>query len=61
MCADDHHKPNSPGMRVGWRNAVTNWNQPLPFRVKASKLLRNLWIRVATGATCCGHDGEPGC
>jgi hypothetical protein len=61
MCADHHHQSPSPGLRVALRNNITNWNQPLPFHVKVSKLVRNLWIRVVTRSTCCGHAGEPGC
>jgi hypothetical protein len=61
MSHDHDRKPRSPGLRQGLRNNITNWNQPLPFRVKVSKLVKNLWIRAVTGSTCCGHDGEPGC
>jgi hypothetical protein len=61
MSHDHDHEPRSPGLRQGLRNSITNWNQPLPFRVKVSKLVRNLWIKVSTGSTCCGHEGEPGC
>jgi hypothetical protein len=53
--------PEQRSWKVGLRNAFTNWDQPLPFRVKVSKTLQNVWIRVSTGSTCCGHDGEPGC
>jgi hypothetical protein len=61
VCAP--RKPAHPaeGWRVGLRNALTNWNQPLPFPVKVAKAVRNLWTRFALGSTCCGHDGEPGC
>lgn len=61
MSRDHHRKPRSPGLRKALGNNITNWNQPLSFRVKVSKLVKNLWIRVTTGSTCCGHDGEPGC
>ena len=59
MCAYQSQPPKT--LREGIRNALTNWDQPLPFRVKVAKTARNLWIRVSTGSTCCGHDGEPGC
>ncbi len=60
MCSD--HKPHAPeDWRVGLRNSVTNWNQPLPTRTKLRLLARNLWIRARTHSNCCGHDGEPGC
>ena len=55
------HKPRSSGLREALRNNITNWNQPLPFHVKVSKFVKNSWIKVSTGSTCCGHEGEPGC
>jgi hypothetical protein len=61
MSSDHHRKPRSPGLRQRLRNNITNWNQPLPFHVKVSKLVKNLWTKVSTGSTCCGHEGEPGC
>ena len=61
MSSDHHRKPRSPGLRQELRNNITNWNQPLPFHVKVSKLVKNLWAKVSTGSTCCGYDGEPGC
>jgi hypothetical protein len=42
-------------------NFLTNLDQPMPRREKWSKLVRNLWRRVALRQTCCGHPGEPGC
>lgn len=60
MCPN--HKPQPPAdWRVALRNSFTNWNQPLPTRTKLRMLSRNLWIRMRTRSTCCGHDGEPGC
>jgi hypothetical protein len=43
------------------RNFITNWNQPLPLRVKIGKTVKNISIRVIKRQLCCGHDGEPGC
>ena len=43
------------------RDFVTNMNQPMPLGEKLTKLVRNLWRRVALGQDCCGHAGEPGC
>jgi hypothetical protein len=43
------------------QNAISNWNQPLPFRTKVRLAARNYWLRVKNRSTCCGHDGEPGC
>jgi hypothetical protein len=57
-----NHQPQAPDdWRAGLRNGVSNWNQPLPTRTKLKLLARNLWIRVHTRSSCCGHDGEPGC
>ena len=61
MCAQNKHSRIPTNVRDGLRNALTNWDQPLPFHVKVTKLIRNLWIRASTQSTCCGHDGEPGC
>ncbi len=43
------------------RDFVTNMDQPMPLGEKLTKLVRNLWRRVALGQNCCGHPGEPGC
>jgi len=43
------------------RDFLTNLDQPLPLSVKLSKLVRNLWRRMALRQNCCGHEGEPGC
>ena len=61
MCADHQPKRSSPRIHEKLGNNITNWNQPLPFHVKVNKLARNMWIKITTGSTCCGHDGEPGC
>jgi len=42
-------------------NFFTNLSQPMPFPEKMTKLVRNLWRRVALRQRCCGHPGEPGC
>jgi hypothetical protein len=56
MCSN--HQPRRRGSP---RDFITNWQQPLPLRTKVRLTARNMWIRVSTGSTCCGHDGEPGC
>ena len=56
-----HHNPRPSGLRQALRNNITNWNQPMPFHIKVTKLIKNLRIRVVTGSSCCGHAGEPGC
>jgi hypothetical protein len=43
------------------REFFTNLDQPMPLRLKVSKLVRNLWRRVILRQACCGHPGEPGC
>ncbi len=47
--------------RWSLRSIITNWNQPLPLRVKLLLLVENATIRVTTRSLCCGHPGEPGC
>ena len=47
--------------RPSIRDFFTNFDQPMPLRVKMGMLTRNLWRRVALRQNCCGHDGEPGC
>lgn len=47
--------------RMSLSNFLTNLEQPMPLGQKLSKLVRNLWRRVALRQNCCGHDGEPGC
>lgn len=43
------------------KNFITNMDQPMPVAKKWSKLIRNLWRRIALRQACCGHPGEPGC
>jgi hypothetical protein len=45
----------------GPRNLFTNWDQPLPLRVKLTKTFKNAWLRLSRRSLCCGNDGEPGC
>jgi hypothetical protein len=40
---------------------MTNLDQPIPLGTKLSKLVRNMWRRIALRQACCGHPGEPGC
>lgn len=39
----------------------SNWDVDLPLREKLRLARRNTEIKIKTGATCCGHPGEPGC
>ncbi|HZK48066.1 MAG TPA: hypothetical protein VFD74_00470, partial [Thermoleophilia bacterium] len=50
-----------PPMSRDPRDFVTNLHAPMPFSRKVYLVLRNNWIKIRTGSTCCGHPGEPGC
>jgi len=39
----------------------TNLKVPMPWPRKIKLLIRNNWIKIKTGKSCCGHPGEPGC
>jgi hypothetical protein len=39
----------------------TNLGAPIPWHRKLTLLVRNNWIKIRTGSSCCGHLGEPGC
>jgi len=55
MCdGHDHERPSAS-------DSVRNLLQPMPLGRKVRLLVRNQLIKLRTGATCCGHDGEPGC
>jgi hypothetical protein len=58
MCSTQPRRPRS--LREVIQNVLTNWDQPLPLRVKLTLGLVNAFRRVQTGG-CCGHPGEPGC
>jgi hypothetical protein len=47
--------------RPSIHDILTNLDQHMPLSQKLSKLVRNLWRRVALRRNCCGHPGEPGC
>jgi hypothetical protein len=48
-------KPSPGAFRANWDNS------DLPFLEKLAVAARNQAIKVATGSSCCGHHGEPGC
>ncbi|MEP7355976.1 MAG: hypothetical protein ABI847_01895 [Anaerolineales bacterium] len=50
-----------PRPRFNPRDLITNWQQDLPLRTKLRLTARNIWTRLSTPSTCCGHPGEPGC
>lgn len=43
------------------RSFFTNLRAPMPWPKKLWLLLRNNWIKIRRGQSCCGHPGEPGC
>ncbi|MGQ9509661.1 MAG: hypothetical protein ACUVTN_09725 [Thermodesulfobacteriota bacterium] len=43
------------------RSFFTNLKTSLPWHKKAWLLLRNNWIKIRYGQSCCGHPGEAGC
>ena len=48
--------------RPSLRSIFSNWNEyDAPFATKVRLALKNSWIRVSHGQTCCGNNGEPGC
>lgn len=56
MMADE-----TPRRRSGIKAAFTNMKVKMPLRRKLYLLVRNNWIKIRTGQSCCGHRGEPGC
>ena len=40
---------------------LTNMQVPMPWQRKLGLLVRNNWLKIRTGSSCCGHPGEPGC
>ena len=54
--------PGSSGGRPSMRAVFSNWREyDAPFPTKVRLALRNYWIRVRHGQSCCGNAGEPGC
>jgi hypothetical protein len=53
MCDPHHHGTPS--------EALANLRQPMPLPRKFYLIMRNTWLKIRTGSTCCGHHGEPGC
>jgi hypothetical protein len=43
------------------RDAITNWQVPLPWHTKLRLAIRNVAIKLVNRQSCCGHPGEPGC
>jgi hypothetical protein len=61
MCSEEERPRPPRSWNRGIRNLITNWDQPLPLRVKLSLLVLNLSERAVKRSSCCGHYGEPGC
>ena len=47
--------------KVSFGAFLTNMGAPLPLPQKLGLVVRNNWIKLRTGSTCCGHPGQPGC
>ncbi len=45
----------------GYRAFQANLSAPMPLWRKLRLLLRNNFIKLRRGQSCCGHPGEPGC
>lgn len=43
------------------REARENLSHPMPLGRKLHLFLRNNWIKIRTGSSCCGNHGQPGC
>ncbi len=48
------HKPDP---KAFWKNLKA----PMPFQRKVALFFKNNARKIATGKSCCGHPGEPGC
>jgi len=68
MCDHNHpggeHHPHQHAERArpSLRAIFSNWRRSdAPFLVKVGMVLRNNWIKIRRGSSCCGHHGEVGC
>lgn len=60
MCPSE--SPQRPrDWRMGLRNVISNWDQPLPLGAKLLLAASNYLTRAQKRSGCCGHPGEPGC
>jgi hypothetical protein len=51
-------RPRRPGLGA----AFTNWCEyEGGLATKLRLLARNNWTKLRRRASCCGHEGEPGC
>lgn len=57
MCENHNHNDRQPSMS----DTLENLRQPMPLGRKIHLFLRNNWIKLRTGSSCCGNHGEPGC
>lgn len=53
MCAEQQ--------RGSLQEILENLRLPMTFGGKLHLILRNNWIKIRTGSSCCGNHGEPGC
>jgi len=43
------------------KETIENLRRPMPVQRKLRLFVRNNWLKLRTGSTCCGNYGEPGC
>ena len=53
MCANNRRGTPS--------ETLANLRQPMPLGRKLYLIVRNTWLKIRTGSSCCGNPGEPGC
>lgn len=53
MC--DEHRHGTPS------ETLENLRQPMPLPRKLYLIVRNTWLKIRTGSSCCGNHGQPGC
>jgi len=57
-----HGEGEKSKFRPSIQAVFSNWNRSEePFLFKLGMVLRNNWIKLRRGSSCCGHHGEVGC
>lgn len=48
--------------RPSFRAILSNWNEnDATFMEKVVMAIKNNWIKIRNGQSCCGNHGEVGC
>lgn len=48
--------------RPNMKDTIANWRTyDATFAEKMRMTVRNNWIKLTTGSSCCGNHGQPGC